>query len=120
MRCVFSNESISYGSIKIHRSKERSADLPPDAIGFGEIGGSGRAQSGVNDTGKGDLCEFRFALPKQKPMPAGSASDHVPGNEKDQEKKEHPETFETGAFIQIIQQLEQHPPLAPRGPIMAL
>jgi hypothetical protein len=120
MRCVFSNESVPYGSIKILRSKEKPVDLPPDAVGFGEVGGSGRVQGGVNDTGKGDLCEFRFALPKQKPMPAGNASDHVPGNEKAQEKKEPLETFETGAFIQIIQQLEQHPPLPSRGPIMAL
>jgi len=120
MRCVFSNESVSGGSINIHRSKERPADLPPDAVGFGEVGGSGRVQGGVNDTGKGDLCDFRFALPKQKQMPAGNASDHAPGNEKAQEKNERPETFETGAFIQIIQQLEQHPPLPPRGPIMAL
>lgn len=120
MRCVFSNESVSGGSIKIHRSKERSSNLPPDAVGFGEVGGSGRVQNGVNDTAKGDLCEFRFALPKQKPMTADSASDPVPVHEKAQEKKEHPKTFETGAFIQIIQQLEQHPPLPPRGPGMVL
>ena len=124
MRCVFSNESISYGSIKIHRTKERPADLPPDAVGFGEVGGSGRVQAGVNDTGKGDLCEFRFELPKLKPTPDNyaptNASGHVPGKEKAQEKKEFSETFETGACIQIIQQLEQNPPLPPRGPIMAL
>jgi len=124
MRCVFSNESISYGSIKIHRTKERAADLPPDAVGFGEIGGSGRVQAGVNDTGKGDLCEFRFALPKLKPTPENNASSdasgHVPGKEKAQEKQGFSETFETGACIQIIQQLEQTPPLPPRGPIMAL
>ncbi|XHR29867.1 MAG: hypothetical protein ACFUZC_04795 [Chthoniobacteraceae bacterium] len=120
MRCVFSNERISYGSIKIHRSKENPTDLPPDAIGFGEVGCSGRVQSGVNDTGKGDLCEFRFALPKEKPVQSGNTSNHEPGNEKAQDKKDYPDTFETGAFIQIIQQLEQNPPHPPRGPIMVL
>ena len=116
MRCVFSNESISYGSIKIHRAKENPAPLPPDAVGFSEVGGSGREQTGVNDTGKGDLCEFRFALPKAKPTPPGNVS----GKEKAQEQKELPEKFETGAFIQIIQQLEQDPSLPPSGPIMCL
>lgn len=120
MRCVFSNESVSGGSIKIHRSKERPADLPPEAVGFGEVSGSGCVQCGVNDTGKGDLCEFRFALPKQKPLPTGKASDPVAGTERALEKNGHPETFETGAFIQIIQQLEQQPPPPPSGPINIL
>ena len=116
MRSVFSNESISYGSIKIHRAKKDATPLPPDAVGFGEVGGSGRVQTGVNDTGKGDLCEFRFALPKVKPTPP----DNVSGKEKAQEQKEFPEKFETGALIQIIQQLGQDPSRPPHGPIMAL